>query len=54
VFRDAFAVEYLNDREDYEQERINIVGMCDGTLLNVTYAERRKTSTNLGSEGSEK
>ena len=42
VFRDVFAVEYLDDRKDYDEERINIVGMCDGVLLHVTYTERGK------------
>ena len=40
AFRDPFAVERIDDREDYGEERINLVGMCRGTLLHVTYAER--------------
>jgi len=40
VFRDIFAVEWIDDREDYSEERVNILGMCDGVLLHVTYTER--------------
>lgn len=35
-----FAVEWIDDREDYGEERINLLGMCDGVLLHVTYTER--------------
>jgi uncharacterized protein len=37
---DPFAIEQVDEREDYGEERINLVGMCDGTLLHVTYTER--------------
>ncbi len=37
---DPFAVEWIDDREDYGEERINSLGMCDGVLLHVTYTER--------------
>lgn len=40
AFRDPFAVERSDDRLDYGEERVNLVGMCDGTLLHVTYTER--------------
>lgn len=40
VFRDPFAVERLDTREDYGEERVNLIGMCDGVLLHVTYTER--------------
>ena len=40
IFRDAFAVERFDDREDYGEERINRIGMCDGAILHVTYTER--------------
>jgi uncharacterized DUF497 family protein len=41
VFRDPFAVEQLDTREDYAEERINLIGMCEGVLIHVTYTERR-------------
>jgi uncharacterized protein len=41
VFSDAFAVEQLDDREDYGEERFVIVGMAEGNiLLFVAFAER--------------
>lgn len=40
LFRDLFAVEWIDDRETYDEERINILGMCEGVLLHVTYTER--------------
>jgi uncharacterized DUF497 family protein len=40
VFRDPLAVERIDNRENYGEERINLVGMCGTTLLHVTYTER--------------
>jgi hypothetical protein len=41
VFRDAFAVERLDDREDCGEERFVILGMAEGNiLLFVAFAER--------------
>ena len=40
AFRDPFAVEHIDDRQDYGEERINLVGMRDGLLVHVTYSER--------------
>ena len=37
---DAFSVEWLDDREAYGEERINLLGMCDGKLLHVTFTMR--------------
>lgn len=37
---DPFAVEWIDEREDYGEERTNLLGMCDGVLLHVTYTER--------------
>ena len=37
---DLFAVEWIDDREDYGEERINLLGMCDGVVLHVSYTER--------------
>jgi hypothetical protein len=40
VFRDVFAVEFVDDREDGE-ERFVTIGMADGeVLLSVVYTER--------------
>lgn len=41
VFKDAFAVERVDDREDYGEERFVIIGMAEGqTLLFVACTER--------------
>jgi uncharacterized protein len=41
VFKDPFAVELLDDREDYGEERFVILGMAEGhVLLFVAYTER--------------
>lgn len=41
VFRDVFAVERLDDRADYGEERFVIVGMATGHIVMfVAYTER--------------
>lgn len=40
---DAFAVEVIDDREEYGEERINLLGMVDDVMLHVTYTERGDT-----------
>jgi uncharacterized protein len=40
VFDDPFAVEFLDDREDYDEERFVIVSIADRQILFVAYAER--------------
>lgn len=40
AFRDPSAVERIDDRADYGEERINLIGMCDGVIIHVTYTER--------------
>jgi uncharacterized protein len=43
VFRDPFAVERPDDREDYGEQRFVIVGMAEGqVLLFVAYTEREE------------
>jgi len=43
VFKDPFAIERLDDREDYGEERFVIVGMAEGhVLLFVAYTERER------------
>lgn len=42
VFNDPFAVERMDDREDYGEERFVMTGMAEGNiLLLVVYTERR-------------
>jgi len=40
VFKDPFAIEFLDDRQDYGEERYVIIGMVQSHVLYVGYAER--------------
>jgi len=40
AIRDPFAIEVVDDRQNYGEERVNLVGMSEGLLLHVTYTER--------------
>ena len=42
VFRDPFAVDRLDDRRDYGEERFVIIGLAEGNvLLFIAYTERQ-------------
>lgn len=40
VFKDPFAIEQIDDRQNYGEERFTIIGMARGRLLFVAYAMR--------------
>jgi uncharacterized DUF497 family protein len=40
VFKDTMALDELDDREDYGEERFNRIGMVEGQLLVVSYTGR--------------
>ena len=40
AFRDLFAVEWIDLREDYGEERIVLLGMSGDQVLSVVYTER--------------
>jgi uncharacterized protein len=43
VFRDPFAIERIDDREDYGEERFVMIGRAEGSiLLFVAYTEREE------------
>ena len=42
VFKDTFAVDFLDDRQEYGEERFVILGMVEGQLLYVAYTERNE------------
>jgi uncharacterized DUF497 family protein len=44
VFDDPFALDDIDDSEDYGEERSNILGMVEGRLLVVTYTLRAGTT----------
>lgn len=42
VFRDPFAIELLDDRKDYGEERYILIGMSVDGILVVVYTERNE------------
>jgi uncharacterized DUF497 family protein len=42
VFEDPFAVEFLDDRQDYDEERMVIIGAVESHILFVAYTERKE------------
>jgi len=43
VFKDPFAIERLDDREQYDEERFVIIGVAEGKIvLFVAYTERQE------------
>ena len=43
MFKDPFAIERLDDREERDEQRLVIIGMADGkVLLFVAYTEREE------------
>jgi uncharacterized protein len=39
VFADPFAIERLDDREDYGEERFILIGMAESAILTIVYTE---------------
>lgn len=42
AFRDPFAVEWIDERAAYGEERVILLGMSGGQILSVVYTERRE------------
>lgn len=40
AFRDPFAIEWIDDRVDYGEERVNLIGRCGGMIVHVTWTRR--------------
>ena len=53
VFSDPFAIEVLDDRLDYGEERYSIVGMASGRLLFVAYTMRTEAIRIISARGAE-
>ena len=53
VFRDPFAIERLDDREDYGEDRYVIIGMVDGRVLCVVHTLRNGTIRIISARGAE-
>ena len=43
AFRDPFAVEWIDKRAVYGEERVVLLGMSGGQILSVVYTERGET-----------
>lgn len=53
VFDDVFAIERLDVREGYGEDRYGILGMVDGRLLYVAYTVRGDVTRIISARGAE-
>jgi uncharacterized DUF497 family protein len=53
VFRDPFGIEWLDDRENYDEPRFVIIGMVDERLLYVAYTMRGEAIRIISARGAE-
>jgi uncharacterized DUF497 family protein len=53
VFKDPFALEWLDDREDYGEERYVIIGMVESRVLYVAYTMRGEVIRIISARGAE-
>jgi uncharacterized DUF497 family protein len=51
VFKDVFAIERIDDRHDYGEERYAIIGMVENRLLSVVYTMRGETIRIISARG---
>jgi len=53
VFKDPFGLEWLDDREDYGEDRYVTIGMVENHLLYVAYTMRGETVRIISARGAE-
>jgi hypothetical protein len=53
VFKDIAAIDQLDDRDDYGEERFTLLGMSDGRLLLVAYTLRDDRIRIISARGAE-
>jgi hypothetical protein len=53
AFRDSFAMEWIDARAVYDEERIILLGMSGGQILNVVYTERGEIIRIIFPQGNE-
>jgi hypothetical protein len=53
VFKDAFAVDWLDERVPYGEDRYVIIGMMENRLLYVAYTMRGDTIRIISARGAE-
>ena len=51
VFKDVFAIERIDDRQDYGEERYVIIGMVENHLLSVAYTMRNEAIRIISARG---
>lgn len=52
AFRDVFAMEYLDDRENHDEDRFILIGTSQGRLLTVVFTERADRIRIISARGS--
>jgi hypothetical protein len=53
VFRDPFAIDALDERENYGEDRYFVIGMADSRLLYVAYTMRGERIRIISARGAE-
>lgn len=53
VFKDPFAIEWLDDRKPYGEDRFIIIGMVEDRLLYVAYTMRGEMVRIISARGAE-
>ena len=53
VFRDPFAIDWLDERENYGEDRYAIIGIVQGRLLYVAYTMRGERTRIISARGAE-
>ena len=53
MFSRTLSIEWLDDREDYGEDRYVIIGMVDNRLLYVAYAMRGEAIRIISARGAE-
>lgn len=53
VFKDPFAIEQIDERHDYGEERFTIIGMARDRLLFVAYTMRGEAIRIISARGAE-
>ena len=53
VFQDPFAIDWLDESEDYGEDRYAIVGMAQGRLLFVAFTMRGPRTRFISARGAE-
>jgi uncharacterized protein len=54
VFKDPLAVEFLDDRQDYGEDRFVIIGKAERQILSVAYTERKDVIRIISARGATK